>query len=144
MKARRSPRNSLGTLATDSMGAIEAGQPILSAIVAAYDELTAIGFPPTATAANGHTDRRIFVVGHTACGAAFGVGGRDRTLAVARFGEVGHVLVPDVRRERIDGEFVQLVEIDGCLAVDAGVGGPEQDFAGVRVDQPSVFVVGLV
>jgi hypothetical protein len=39
---------------------------------------------------------------------------------------------------------VQFVEVDWCLAVDAGVGCPERDFAGLRVDQPPVFVVSLV
>ncbi len=35
-------------------------------------------------------------------------------------------------------------EVDRCLAVDAGVGCPERDLSGLRVDQPPVFVVGLV
>jgi hypothetical protein len=59
------------------------------------------------------------------------------------FGEVGHVLVPDPRWQRIDADQVQIVEIDGCLAVDAGVGRPERDLSGLRVDQPPVLVAGL-
>ena len=59
-------------------------------------------------------------------------------------GEVGHVLVPDPGRQRADDDQVQLVEVDRRLAVDAGVGRPERDLSGVRVDQPVVFVVGLV
>lgn len=58
-------------------------------------------------------------------------------------GEVGHVLVPDPEWQRIDDDQVQLVEVDWRLPVDAGVGRPERDLAGVRVDQPVVFVVGL-
>jgi hypothetical protein len=38
------------------------------------------------------------------------------------FGEVGHVLIPDPGWQRIDADQVQLVEVDRCLAVDAGVG----------------------
>jgi hypothetical protein len=59
-------------------------------------------------------------------------------------GEVGHVLIPDPGRQRADDDQVQLVEVDRRLAVDAGVDCPECDLAGVRVDQPVVFVVGLV
>src|SRR5450755_5046704 len=40
-------------------------------------------------------------------------------------GEVGHVLVPDPGWQWIDADQVQVVEIDGCLAVDAGAGRPE-------------------
>jgi hypothetical protein len=60
------------------------------------------------------------------------------------FGEVGHVLIPDPGWQWIDTDQVQLVEVDRCLAVDAGVGCPERDLSGLRVDQPPVFVVGLV
>jgi len=59
------------------------------------------------------------------------------------FGEIGHVLVPDEGRERVDHDEVQLVDLDRVLAVDAGVAGPEQDFAGERIEQPSI-VVSLV
>ena len=59
-------------------------------------------------------------------------------------GEVGHVLIPDVRRERVDGNEVQLVDLDGVLPIDAGVAGPERHLARSRVDQPSVLVVGLI
>jgi hypothetical protein len=58
-------------------------------------------------------------------------------------GEVGHVLVPDPGRQRVDDDQVQLVQADRRLAVDAGVGRPERDLSRVRVDQPAVFVVGL-
>ena len=39
---------------------------------------------------------------------------------------------------------VQLIEVNGCLAVDPGVGLPENDFSGLRVDQPPLPVVSLV
>jgi hypothetical protein len=58
-------------------------------------------------------------------------------------GEVGHVLVPDPGRQRLDEDQVQFVEVDGCLPVDAGVSRPERDLSCVRVDQPVVFVIGL-
>jgi hypothetical protein len=58
-------------------------------------------------------------------------------------GEVGHVLVPDPGRQRPDDDQVQFIEADRCLPVDAGVSRPEHDLAGVRVDQPVVFVIGL-
>ena len=48
------------------------------------------------------------------------------------------------RTTRIDADQVQVVEVDGCLAVDAGAGRPERDLSGLRADQPPVFVVGLV
>ena len=60
------------------------------------------------------------------------------------FCEVGHVLVPDVRRKGVDESEVQLIELDGVLTVDPGVTGPERDLAGSGVDQPSVLVVGLI
>ncbi len=50
----------------------------------------------------------------------------------------------DVIWQRVDADQVQVVEIDGCLAVDAGVGRPERDLAGLRVDQPPVLVAVLV
>lgn len=59
-------------------------------------------------------------------------------------GEVDHVLVPDVRRQGIDSDEVQLVELDGVLAVNAGVTGPEHHLAGARIDQPTMLVVSLV
>jgi hypothetical protein len=51
-----------------------------------------------------------------------------------RFGEVGHVLVPDPGWQRVDAEQVQLVEVDRRLPVDAGVGAPERDLSGLRID----------
>jgi hypothetical protein len=48
--------------------------------------------------------------------------------------EVGHVLVPDPRRQRINHDQVQLIEVDRRLPVDAGVGRPERDLSRVRVD----------
>ena len=59
-------------------------------------------------------------------------------------GEVGHVPIPDVGRERFDGDQVQLVELDGVLTVDAGVAGPRRNWTRSRVEQPSVLVVGLI
>jgi hypothetical protein len=38
----------------------------------------------------------------------------------------------------------QVIEVDGCLAVDTGVGSPEHDLSGLRIDQPAMLVVGLV
>jgi hypothetical protein len=46
-------------------------------------------------------------------------------------GEVGHVLVPDPGRQRVDDDQVQLVEVDRRLAVDAGVSCPERDLSRV-------------
>ena len=59
-------------------------------------------------------------------------------------GEVGHVLVPDPGRQRLDDDQVQFIEVDWGLPVDTGVSGPERDLSRVRVDQPVVFVIGLV
>lgn len=59
-------------------------------------------------------------------------------------GEVGHVLVPDVGREGVDADQIQVIEVDGCLAVDTGVGSPEHDLPGLGIDQPAMLVVGLV
>jgi hypothetical protein len=59
-------------------------------------------------------------------------------------GEVDHVLVPDPGRQRLDDDQVQFIEVDGCLPVDASVSRPEHDLSRVRVDQPVVFVIGLV
>jgi hypothetical protein len=59
-------------------------------------------------------------------------------------GEVGHVLVPDPGRQRLDDDQVQFIEVDWGLPVDAGVSGPERDLSRVRIDQPVVFVIGLV
>src|SRR4051812_19894999 len=61
-----------------------------------------------------------------------------------RLGEVRHVLVPDPGRQGTDADQVQVVEVDWCLPVDAGVGRPEHHLPGLRVDQPAVLVVGLV
>ena len=59
-------------------------------------------------------------------------------------GEVGHVLVPDVGGQWPDGQQVQVVEVDRGVAVDAAVGGPEHDLAGLRIDEPPVLIAGLV
>ena len=59
-------------------------------------------------------------------------------------GEVGHVLVPDPGRQRLDDDQVQFLEVNWCLPVDAGVSRPERDLSRVRVDQPVVFVIGPV
>jgi hypothetical protein len=66
------------------------------------------------------------------------------SLVAELISEVGHVLVPDVGRQRIDADQIRLVEVDGCLAADPGVGCPDRDFSSLRIDQPPVFVVGLV
>ncbi len=58
--------------------------------------------------------------------------------------ETGHVLIPDVRRDRIDGNEVQLVDLDGVLAVDACVAGPERHLSRSRVEQSTVLIVGLI
>src|SRR5258706_16207480 len=54
----------------------------------------------------------------------------------------GQVLVPDVGRQRTDADQVELVEVDGVMAV--GAGGPERDVAGARIDQPPALVAVLV
>jgi hypothetical protein len=59
-------------------------------------------------------------------------------------GEVSHVRVPNRRGERVDRHQIQFIEIDRVLPVDPGVRRPERDLAGPRIDQPSVFVVGLI
>jgi hypothetical protein len=59
-------------------------------------------------------------------------------------GEVGHVLVPDPGRQRVNDDQVQIVEVDRRLPVDAGIGRPERNISGFRVDKPVVFVVVLV
>ena len=70
--------------------------------------------------------------------------GPSRSLIGDCFGEVGHVLVPDPGRQRVDADQLQFLEVDRCLPVDAGVGCPERDLSGLRVDQPLAFVVGPV
>jgi hypothetical protein len=61
-------------------------------------------------------------------------------------GEVGHVLIPDVGGQRVDAEQVrvEVVQVGRVVAVDAGVGGPEHDLAGLLVDQPAMLATGLV
>src|SRR3954467_12901796 len=59
-------------------------------------------------------------------------------------GKVDHVLVPDVGREGIDEDEVQLVDLDGVLTVDAGVAGPEDDFARAWIQKPSMVKVLLI
>jgi hypothetical protein len=46
--------------------------------------------------------------------------------------------------ERIDGNQIQLVKLDRVVPIDAGVRCPERNLACVWIDQPAVFVVGLV
>src|SRR5436309_14066749 len=65
-------------------------------------------------------------------------------VVAGSLGEVGHVLVPDVGRQGVDAEQVQVIEVDGCLAVDTGVASPEHDLSGLRIDQPAMLVVGLL
>ncbi len=67
----------------------------------------------------------------------------DRDVAEA-VGKVGHVPKPHIGRERIDGDEIELVDLDGVLPVDARVGGPEHHLTGSRVDEPSVLVVSLI
>jgi hypothetical protein len=52
--------------------------------------------------------------------------------------EVGHVLVPDPGRQRVDGNQVriELVEVDRIVAVDSIVGRQERDVSAARIDQP--------
>jgi hypothetical protein len=57
-------------------------------------------------------------------------------------GEVGHVLIPDPGRQRLDDDQVQLIEVDRRLPVNAGVSRPERDLDRVRVDQLPVLVIG--
>jgi len=64
------------------------------------------------------------------------------SLVADLIGEVGHVLVADVGRHRIDADQIQLVKVNGGLAIDSGVGCPEHHFPGLWVDQPPVLVVG--
>ncbi|MCC3313613.1 hypothetical protein [Nocardia africana] len=59
-------------------------------------------------------------------------------------GEILHVLIPEVGRERIDGNEVHLVEVDGRASIDAAVARPQHDLTGLRVDQPSALLVGLI
>lgn len=59
-------------------------------------------------------------------------------------GEIGHVLVPDIGGKRIDGNQIQLLEVDRVLPIDACVNRSEHDMPGPWVDQPSVLVVGLI
>src|ERR1022692_43945 len=66
------------------------------------------------------------------------------SLVADLLGEVGHVLVPDVGRQRMYADQVQFVEVNGGVAVDPGVGCPENDLSGLWVDQPPVLVAGLV
>src|SRR5271165_7108421 len=63
-------------------------------------------------------------------------------LVADLIGEVRHVLIPDVGRQRIDADQVQLVKVNGGLAIDSGAGCPEHHFPGRWVDQPPVLVVG--
>ena len=49
-------------------------------------------------------------------------------------GEVGYVLIPDIRRQRVDADQVQVIKVDRCLTVDTGVASPEHDLSGLRID----------
>ena len=66
-----------------------------------------------------------------------------RSAVADAVGEVDHVLIPDVRREWIDGYQVEIVKVDRVLTVDVGVADPHRDRAGPSADQPWVLVVGL-
>ena len=44
----------------------------------------------------------------------------------------------------VDRDQVQLVEFDRVLTIDARVAGSESNLARSRVDQPSMFIVGLI
>jgi hypothetical protein len=57
-----------------------------------------------------------------------------------------HVLVPDPGRQWTDADQfrVEVVEIDLCVPVDAGLARPVHDLPGLRVDQPDVLVIGLI
>lgn len=66
------------------------------------------------------------------------------TVVTDSFGEVDHVRVPHPRRKRIDWDEIHLVQVDGVLPVDAGVGSPERDPTSPWVNQPPVVVVGLI
>lgn len=76
------------------------------------------------------------------------MGHLSHTLADLRvtdaFSEVGHVLKPHVRRDRIDDDEVQFVDLDGVLSIDAGVAGSERDLAGSGIDQPLMVEVVLI
>ena len=47
-------------------------------------------------------------------------------------GEVDHVPVPDVGRQRVDQDQVQLIEVDRVLTVDSRIAGPEDHIARLR------------
>lgn len=59
-------------------------------------------------------------------------------------GKVSHVLKPHRRRQRVDEDEIELVDLDGVLPIDARVAGPEGHLTSSRVDQPSVLEVGLI
>jgi hypothetical protein len=67
-----------------------------------------------------------------------------RALIGDTLGEVSHIPIPDRGGQRIHDDQIQLVEIDRVLPIDAQLGGPEHGVAGSRVDQPPVFIVGLI
>jgi excisionase family DNA binding protein len=60
------------------------------------------------------------------------------------FGEVDHVLVPDVGRDGLHRDEVQLIELHRVLPVDAEVARPETELSYCRVDEPTVVVVLLI
>ena len=43
------------------------------------------------------------------------------SLVADLIGEVGHILVPGIGRQRADADEIQIIEINGVLAVDSGV-----------------------
>jgi addiction module HigA family antidote len=68
-------------------------------------------------------------------------------LVADPLGEVGHVGVPDRRRQWVDSDEVrvlQLVVVDEILPVQTGVRGLDVQFSGGWVEHPLVHVVGLV
>lgn len=69
---------------------------------------------------------------------------RPARSLVIPISKVGHALVPDPGRQRINDDQVQLIQIDRRLPVDATVSRPQRNLSGVRVNQPTVLVVVLI
>lgn len=59
-------------------------------------------------------------------------------------GKVSHVLKPHRRRQRVDEDQIELLDLDGVLPINARIAGPEDDLTRSRVDQPSVLKVSLI
>ena len=58
--------------------------------------------------------------------------------------EVSHVLVPHIGRQRVDADQVDIVQINGMLAINPAVLGPQRDLPAVRIDQPAMLEIPLV